>query len=152
MWQNGSASPVQLPTPPAGVIKVLSGHWVLTSSGEVYSHNTTSSGAWTQWAGSDYVDLAFANLFPYAVKDDGTLWTWSSSSTAVAFGEEFDDWTDVYGGKDAFGTNPVGVREDGCAYIWGANSTGSAGVGYAGGTLADPVPLKVTYGLPRVGR
>ena len=143
-WLNGAASPVNLPTPPAGVIKVLSGAWVLTSGGEVYSHPNTSSGAWTQWAGSDYVDLAVGNLFPYAVKDDGTLWTWSSSSTAVAFGTEFDDWTDVYGGKDHAATNPVATRGDGCAYTWGSNSTGSAGVGYAGGTLADPVPLKVT--------
>jgi Alpha-tubulin suppressor and related RCC1 domain-containing proteins len=95
-------------------------------------------------AETDWVFVAAGDK-SYAIKDDGSLWTWVSDMTSlidniipvpVQLGTE-KNWQCVAASK----TRAAGIRTDGSLWIWGAGMYGSMGMGIATSSSTTPLQL-----------
>lgn len=160
---------------------------LLTSGGEIwvtgnndrgtYGNGTsdisaTPFAAWHKADGEDYTDVACAAGNTFGIKG-GQIYAWGAFGPGLGLGEAFDstdvltptviedpaidDFEKIYGYNTTF--NPIAVRENGCAYIWGSNQLGYLGQGHIygpgvtvttnTGAAWRPIPLLISEGFPQ---
>ncbi len=120
-----------------------------TTSGSAY-YATPSQVSQTGITNNDWVYLATGYWAAYAIKSDGTLWSWgydlygelgrnvtsnTASITIAQIGSA--TWTMVSSSNDNFA---VGLQTDGTIWSWGRNNLGQLGIG---STTDYKVPQKI---------
>lgn len=102
-------------------------------------------GALTGWS-----KIAAGRKHSLAIKTDGTLWAWGSNqfgqlannvtnspkSSPVQIGA-LTTWSDVKAGM----YSSIALKTDGTMWVWGSNSNGQLGLGFAGSPTYSPVQV-----------
>lgn len=127
----------------------------LNSSGLLGNGATATVDAFVQigidsnW--TDMISISYYNVF--AIKTDGTLWSWGANSFGVLGVGELDEsmilpptqigtdnWLKVAGSGDT----AFAIKIDGTLWSWGSNSTGKLGVGVVDNFYKVNIPNQVS--------
>jgi len=153
--------------PPVRAIATNSdGYWnsVISTDGALWTWGQASSGQsgwfgapWSQAnpirldAASDWTTVSVGTNAGYAIKSDGSLWTWGGNYAGqLGLGDKVDrasltrvlpgtTWKAVAAGQ----SHAVGIKTDGSLWAWGSNSMGQIG---PNGSTESSVPVQVMTG------
>jgi alpha-tubulin suppressor-like RCC1 family protein len=86
----------------------------------VYSYSPMQLGSSTDWG-----SVVCGDYHTVALKTDGTLWTWGTTSTTPVQIGTSTDWASIAGG----GYFNLAIKTNGTLWAWGANAAGQLGDG-----------------------
>jgi len=129
--------------------------WGSNSTGQIGDGSTVSKSSPVSVVGgfTDWVQVSGGNYHSLGIRANGSAWAWGSNnlgrlgtnnttnrSSPVSVVGAFTDWVQVSGGF----SHSLGVRANGSAWAWGANSYGRLGDGT---TTSRSSPVSVVGGF-----
>jgi alpha-tubulin suppressor-like RCC1 family protein len=108
----------------------------------------------TTWASDSYDKIMSGNGTTWAIKTDGTLWSWGNNQVGQLGHNNRTQysspvqipgttWTSISSGNYAGSQSTFGVKSDGTAWAWGSTGYGGLGLNQGGAT-----PGAVKYSSP----
>lgn len=145
-----------------GGTKIVAGArhaYVLGSNGVVRSwgyngdgalgDGTTEARTWPVFVNlpeTDAIDVAAGGSTGYALRADGTVWTWGAGTLSPVQVPGLTGVVDI----GATWSAAFAVKSDGSVWAWGDNSAGQLGIGTTGGTVTTPVVVPGLTGVAEI--
>lgn len=129
--------------------------WGLDTNGQLGDNTVVNKSSPVSVVGgfTDWVQIVSSNIHSLGIRANGTAWAWGgniygrlgdgttvSKSSPVSVVGGFMDWVQV----NSFSSSNVGIRANGTAWAWGANSAGQLGDGT---TVSKSSPVAVVGGF-----
>jgi hypothetical protein len=94
----------------------------------------------------DATDIAAGRETGYALRADGTVWTWGAGTLTPVQVPGLADVVDIA----ATWTATFAVKSDGSVWAWGANNAGQLGIGTSGPSVATPTAIPGLTGVAEI--